>query len=64
MNDVLNGLVSFVISGFQFAVWPMSGIGLEVAVGQLPAEALVEEQEQQRNLDAFSRPAVVLVVSM
>ena len=52
----MNGPVGFVIGGFQFAVWAVSGIGLmmETAVGQGAAQALVEEQEQEGDLEAFA----------
>jgi hypothetical protein len=51
-----------VISGFRFAVGPMLGIRLvvEAAVCERTTEALVEEQKQQRDLDAFGRQAVGL----
>jgi hypothetical protein len=56
MDDVLNGFVSFVVSGFQFAGGAMSGIGLmmEAAVGQRTTQALVKEQEQKSDLEAFA----------
>jgi hypothetical protein len=34
---------------------------VEAAVGERPAEALVEEQEEQGHLDAFLREAVGVV---
>ena len=48
----MDGLVGLVIGGLQFAVWPACWIRLvvEAAVGERAAEALVEEQEEQRNL--------------
>jgi len=54
-DDSLNGLVGFVIGGFQLAVGAVRRIGLvvEAAVGERTAEPLVEEQEQQGDLDAF-----------
>jgi hypothetical protein len=44
-----------VVRGFEFAVGTMFGIRLVVrtAVGQRPAEALVEEQDEECDLDAF-----------
>ena len=56
MHDVLNGLVGFVISGFQFAVWTVRGIGLvvEAAVGERPTEALVEEEEQKGDINTLA----------
>ena len=62
VDDVLNGLVGFVVGGFQFAVGPVCGIGFVVkaAVGQRATETLVEEQEQERHLarglDRLNRP--------
>jgi len=49
-----------VISGFKFAVGPVLGVGLVVktAICQGSAEALVEEQEQESDVDTFSREAV------
>ena len=43
------------IRGFPFAVGAVLRIGpvVEAAVGQRSAEALVEEQQQERNLHAF-----------
>ena len=52
VNDILNCLVGLVIGSFQFAVRGMFGVWfvVEAAVGERAAEALVEEQEQQRYL--------------
>jgi hypothetical protein len=60
IEDILNGLVSFVVSGFQFAIGAVSGIGLvmEAAVSQRTAESFVEKQEQQSDLEAFAGEAV------
>ncbi len=43
------------VGGFEFAVRLVAGIGLvmEPAVGEGAAKALVEEQEQERDLHAF-----------
>lgn len=51
------------ISGLQFAVWLVRGIGfvVEAAVGERPAEALVEEEEQEREINAFGRQPVSVV---
>ena len=47
MNDVFNGFVGLVVSGFELAVGAVLWIGLvmEAAVGQRPTEAFVKEQE-------------------
>src|SRR6266581_8158153 len=60
VDDVLDGLVGFVISGFDLAVRTMGGIGLvvESAVGQRTTEAFVKEQEQKRDVHAFGGEAV------
>ena len=53
--DILNRFVGFVVSGFEFAVGAVrwGGLVVETAVGQRPAEALVKEQKQEPDLDAF-----------
>ena len=53
-------MVGLVIGGFEFAVWPMRGIGavMEAAVGQGTAKAFVEEEEQECDLEAFGGEAV------
>jgi len=60
---LLNGLVCLVVGGFEFAVGLVAGIGLvmEPAVGEGAAEALVEEQEQERHLHAFGGEPVSVV---
>jgi len=60
VNNVFDGLVGFVICGFEFAVRAAVRIGLvmEAAVGERATEALVEEQEQERDVNAFSGQAV------
>lgn len=52
---MLDGFVRFVVGSFEFAVRLVLGIGLvmEEAVGEGATEALVEEQEQERDLHAF-----------
>ncbi len=54
------------ISGFEFAVGAVRRVGLvvETAVGQRPAEALVEEQEQERELDALGGELVGIAGAM
>jgi hypothetical protein len=48
------------VSGFEFAGWFVSGVGVVVkaAVGEGPAEPFVKEQKEQRDLDAFWREPV------
>jgi hypothetical protein len=49
-----------VVSGFELAVRPVGKIRLvmEEAVGQGATEALVEEQKQESDLDAFGGEAI------
>jgi hypothetical protein len=49
-----------VIGGFESAVEPMLGIGLvvEAAICEWAAEALVEEQKQESDRNAFGGQAV------
>jgi hypothetical protein len=49
-----------VTGGFQFTVWSVRRVRfvVESAVGEGTAEALMEEQEQKRNVDAFAGQAV------
>src|SRR5271167_1308465 len=60
VDDLLNGFVGSVICGFQFTVWLVTGDGavVEAAVGERTAEPFVEEEKEQRNLDAFWGEAV------
>jgi hypothetical protein len=54
VNNVVDGLVCFVIGGFEFTVGLIGRIRLvESAVGEGTAEALVEEQEQERDVNSF-----------
>ena len=48
------------IGSFEFALGPMDGIRtvMETAVSKRATQALMEEQEQQGNLDAFSGEAI------
>jgi hypothetical protein len=60
VDYVLNGLVSAVVGGFEFAGWLVSGVGsvVKAAVGEGSAEPFVKEQKEQRDLDAFWREPV------
>ena len=60
IDDLLDGFVGAVICGFQFAGRLVTGDGamVEAAVGERTAEPFVEEEEEQRNLDAFRGEAV------
>ena len=56
----MDGGIGAVIGGFERAVGAVLRVWLamEAAVGERPAQALVEEQEEQGRLDAFLREAV------
>ena len=56
----MDGGVGAVIGGFEPAVGTALRVWLvmEAAVGERPAQALVEEEEEQRHLDAFLREPV------
>ena len=60
IDDLLNGFVGAVICGFQFTVWLVTGdwAVVEAAVGERTAEPFVEEEKEQRDLDAFWGEAV------
>ena len=60
IDDLLNGFVGAVICGFQFTLRLVTGdrTVVEAAVGERTAEPFVEEEKQQRNLDAFWGEAV------
>jgi hypothetical protein len=49
-----------VISGFELAVGPIGEIGfvMEAAVGERAAQALVKEEKQEGDVDAFGGEAV------
>jgi hypothetical protein len=55
-----------VIGGFEFAVGPVLGIGfvMESAMGERTAEALVEEQKQESDVNAFRGKAVGVAVAI
>jgi dienelactone hydrolase len=55
----LDGVVGAVVGGFEFAGRLVSGGGavMETAVGDGAAEPFVEQEEEQRYLDAFPAPS-------
>ena len=55
IDDMFDGSVGTMIGGFEAGGRLVLGIGtmVETAVGERTAEAFVEEQEEQRDLDAF-----------
>src|SRR6476661_4514119 len=60
VDDVFDGFVGAMIGGFEAAVGSVLGIGamVEAAVGERSAQPFMEQQEEQRDLDAFSGEAV------
>ena len=54
-DDVFDSFVGAVIGGFEAAVGSVLRIGVvvEAAIGERAAQSLVEEQQEQRHLDAF-----------
>src|SRR5208337_1813292 len=59
-DDVFDGFVGAVIGGFEAAGGTVFGIGamMEAAVGERSAQPFMEEQEEQRDLDALCGEAV------
>jgi hypothetical protein len=51
----LDGVVGAVVGGFEFAGRLVLGVGtmVEAAIGERAAQAFVEEQEEERDLNAF-----------
>ena len=51
----MDGSISSVIGGFQFAGWLVAGgrAVMEAAMGEWAAEPFVEEEEEQGDLNAF-----------
>ena len=66
MNDVFNRRIGFVIGSFEGAVELRVGIGpmMEQAVGERPAEALMEEQEEKRRAEAFVGEAIRIAAAV
>src|SRR5208282_4015162 len=54
IDDALDGGVGAVIGGFEPAVWTVLGVRpvMEAAVGEGAAQARVEEEEEEGDLDA------------
>src|SRR6202047_5386178 len=55
IDDLLDGFVGAVVGGFEFAGRLVLGVGtvVEAAIGERAAQAFVEEQEEERDLNAF-----------
>src|SRR5258705_13650151 len=60
IDDLLNGVVGAVVGGFELAGWLVMGIGavVEAAVGERAAEAFVEEQKKQGDLNPLGGETV------
>lgn len=66
VNDVLNGFVGFVIGGFEFTVWAERRVRfvMESTFGERTTEALVKEQEEESDGNAFGGKAIGLAAAM
>jgi hypothetical protein len=66
IDDLLDGFVGAVICGFQFSLRLVTGdrTVMEAAVSERTAEPFVEEEKEQRNLDAFWREVVSVAGSI
>src|SRR5258708_31238680 len=55
IDDLLNGVVGAVVGGFELAGRLVLGVGavVEAAIGERAAEAFVEEQKKQGDLNPF-----------
>ena len=55
MNNVFDGFIGAMIGGFEAAVGAVLRIGtvVEPAVGERSAQPFMEEQKEQRDLDAL-----------
>ena len=64
MDDLLDGVIGFVISGFQWNFGVCLGVGpvVKETVGKRAAEALMEKEEQQRDFNALVGEAIGVVV--
>ena len=60
IDNVLDGFVGTMVGGFEPAVGAVSSIWvmMEAAVGEGPTQPLMEEEKEQRDLDAFVGEAV------
>src|SRR5258708_13649535 len=54
------------VGGFELAVWPVCRVGfvMEAAISERTTKALVEEQEQEGDVQAFCRQAVSVVAAI
>ena len=62
----MDGFVSAVVGGFEFAGRLVLGVGtvVEAAIGERAAQAFVEEQEEERDVNAFGRQAVSVAAAI
>ena len=62
----MNGFVGAVVGGFEFAGRLVLGVGtvVEAAIGERAAQAFVEEQEEERDVESFGRQAVGVTASI
>src|SRR5215475_5294126 len=66
IDDFLDRCIGTMVGGLEPAIWSVLRVGLvvEAAVGEGTAQALMKEQEQESNLDAFCREAVGIARSV
>ena len=66
MNDVFNRRIGFVVSSFEAAIELRFRIGpmMEQAVGERPAETLMEEQEEKRHAEALVGEAIRIAAAV
>ena len=64
MDDFLNGIVGFVISGLEWDVGGSPGMGpvVEETIGEGAAETLMEKEEQERDFNAVVGESIGVVV--
>ena len=62
IDDLLDGFIGTMVSQFEAAVRTVLGVRtmVETAIGQWAAQPLMEEQEEQRDLDALDGQAVIV----
>ena len=64
MDDFLNGIIGFVISGLEWDLGESLGMGpvVEETIGEGAAETLMEKEEQERHFNPLVGEAIGVVV--
>ena len=64
MDDFLNGIIGFVISGLEWDLGESLGMGpvVEETIGEGAAETLMEKDEQERHFNPLVGEAIGVVV--